>query len=124
VKLALELFRIGEFQIHDWSAKDCKGDDLGTCPLQTVQFKAEEALKELGAGLLRHTDAPTVTLPYAGARLGGLAGRHLGFWIFARFDLRRTTTVADVRILDEHDTTTYDVGGHTIGVAVRITTGR
>lgn len=81
-------------------------------------------VNDLGSALLIHSDAPTVTLPYAGARLGGLAGRHLGFWIYARFDLHRTTTHANIAIIDQRETATYDVGGHTIGVAVRITTGR
>jgi len=85
-------------------------------------------VNELGSGLLTHTDAPTVALPYAGVRFGGVtrrgSGPNPGFWIFARFDLARTATVAHLEIIDQRETITYDVGGHTVGIVARFVFGR
>jgi hypothetical protein len=82
----------------------------------------------IGGGILISSDAPDVTLPYAGLKVGllGLRGpgrANLGLWAFARADLGSTLVIAHQRVFtDQHDLQ-YKVGGFAGGLAFRLAFG-
>lgn len=73
-----------------------------------------------------HQLAPEPWLPFVGLRLGSarMVPAHgfveLGTWLFARYDLRKTTVTAVNNLSGEEAVTDYRIGGFMAGMALQV----